>query len=170
MRTVLLGDSHLARLRRSLSQLDGPVVNAAVGGAHAADLLPQARLVGAGPGDVVVVSVGTNDAAPWKVVPPDEFALLLDEVLGGVDAGRWVYVAPPGVDEARLTRPADRTNADLSVYTGIATSAFTARGATGVDTAVLLGDLGPAAFTDDGVHLTGAAYRLLRPAIADATR
>lgn len=169
MRTVLLGDSHLARLRRSLSQLDGPVENAAVGGAHAADLLPQARAAGAGPDDVVVVSVGTNDAAPWQVVPPDEFAVLLDEVLGVVDAERWVYVAPPGVDESRLTRPADRTNAALAVYTGIATAAFSARGARVIDTAALLGDLGPAAFTDDGVHLTGAAYRLLLPAIADAT-
>lgn len=170
MRTVLLGDSHLARVRRGLSQLAGPVVNAAVGGADAADLLPQARAVGAGPDDVVVVSVGTNDAAPWKAVPHDEFALLLDEVLSVVDAERWVYVAPPGVDEARLTRRADRTNADLAVYAGIATTAFTARSGTVVDSAALLGGLGPAAFTDDGVHLTGAAYRLLLPAIADATK
>lgn len=170
MRTVLLGDSHLARVRRGLSQLAGPVVNAAVGGARADDLLPQATAVRAGPGDVVVVSVGTNDAAPWKGLPHDEFASLVATLLSGVEAGRWVYVAPPGVDESRLTRSADRTNAGLAVYTAIATAAFTARGATVIDTAGLLDDLGPAAFTDDGVHLTGAAYRLLLPAIADATK
>jgi hypothetical protein len=41
MRIVLIGDSHLARVRRDLDRLGPAVVNAAVGGATVLDLLPQ---------------------------------------------------------------------------------------------------------------------------------
>lgn len=48
----------------------GPdVCNAAEGGASALDLLAQATRAAVDEGDLVVVSVGTNDAAPWKQVP-----------------------------------------------------------------------------------------------------
>lgn len=69
MRIVLLGDSHLARIRRDLPALGPDVCNAAVGGASALDLLAQAATASVGEDDVAVVSVGTNDAAPWKQVP-----------------------------------------------------------------------------------------------------
>ena len=38
MRTVFIGDSHLARLRRELQRFPGDVVNAAEGGASSRDL------------------------------------------------------------------------------------------------------------------------------------
>jgi hypothetical protein len=77
VRLVLLGDSHLARVRRDLHRLRGggstevEIVNAAVGGAFVSDLAEQALEVGLQPGDRVAVSVGTNDAAPWKQIPLD---------------------------------------------------------------------------------------------------
>ena len=69
MRIVLLGDSHLARIKRELPRLGESVLNAAVGGATVLDLEAQANGAVLTAEDVVVVSVGTNDGAPWKKVP-----------------------------------------------------------------------------------------------------
>lgn len=168
-RVVLLGDSHLARLRRDLPGLgDGEIVNAAEGGAVAADLVPQAARVGVGSADVAVVSVGTNDAAPWKQVPLDR---TLDDVrrfLGRPPARRLVYLAPPGVDGARLTGEGDRTAEVVSGYAEAISALFAARHAVVVDTPTLLAPIGSDAFADDGVHLSGRGYALVVPALRQA--
>jgi lysophospholipase L1-like esterase len=183
VRVVLLGDSHLARVRRDLPRLGPSVVNAAVGGACARDLLPQAVRAGVTSSDVLVVSVGSNDAAPWKAVPLSEFASLVDAFLAAVPRAGLVLLTSPGVDESRLVsnrdldvevlvRPRsatrDRTNAVLSSYAEAARSRFAAAGAVVVDGRTLLTDLGPAAYDSDGLHLTGAAYNVLLPALASA--
>lgn len=180
MRIVLLGDSHLDRVRRDLHRLapepGAEVVNAAVGGSFAFELLGQAHGVHLRPEDAVVVSVGTNDAAPWKAVPPYDFEANLRELLdhlvelGTPRRGRLVYLTPPGVDEARLEGPGDRTGAVVASYAAIGARLTTAAGGRVVDALALLAPLGAAAYLDDGVHLTGAAYDLLLPALADALR
>ncbi|ANH40266.1 GDSL-like Lipase/Acylhydrolase [Nocardioides dokdonensis FR1436] len=178
MRIVLLGDSHLDRVRRDLHRLaprpGAEVVNAAVGGSFAFELLGQAHGVHLRPEDSVVVSVGTNDAAPWKAVPPYEFEdnlrALLDHLVGldGTGVARLVYLTPPGVDEARLGGPDDRTAATVASYAAAGAALSLAAGGRVVDAHALLAPLGPRAFLDDGVHLTGAAYDLLLPALAAA--
>ncbi|MEO5854265.1 MAG: SGNH/GDSL hydrolase family protein [Nocardioides sp.] len=168
MRVVLLGDSHLARVRRGLGRISGDVLNAAVGGSRVHDLAGQARACGLRPDDVVVISVGTNDAAPWKAVPLDDFTVALETFLAGTDAGRLVVVTPPGVDEHRLTGPGDRTDHEVAAYAGVAARLVRAAGGEVLDARALLAPLGRAVFTDDGVHLTGAAYDLLLPAISGA--
>jgi lysophospholipase L1-like esterase len=183
VRVVLLGDSHLARVRRDLPRLGPSVVNAAVGGASARDLLPQAVTAGVTSADLLVVSVGSNDAAPWKALPLSEFGSLLDAFLAAVPRSGLVLLTSPGVDESRLLsnrdldaeviiRPRsathDRTNAVLSSYAEAARSRFAAEGAVVVDGRTLLADLGPAAYDSDGLHLTGAAYDVLLPALAAA--
>ncbi len=168
MRVVLLGDSHLARVRRDLGRLGSSVVNAAVGGASTRDLLPQAVGAAVTATDVLVVSVGSNDAAPWKAVPLSEFAALLDDFLASAPRAGLVLLTPPGVDEARLGRRRDRTNAVIIRYSDAARTAFAAVGATVVDGRALLAGLGPAAYDDDGLHLTGPAYDVVLPALAAA--
>ncbi len=183
MRIVLLGDSHLDRVRRDLHRLapkpGDEVVNAAVGGSFAFELLGQAHGVHLRPEDAVVVSVGTNDAAPWKAVPPYDFEGNLRELLDHLaelgttspgSLGRLVYLTPPGVDEARLDGSGDRTSAVVASYAAIGARLTTEAGGRVVDALTLLAPLGPSAYLDDGVHLTGAAYDLLLPAIADAVR
>lgn len=61
MRTVLLGDSHLARIKRELPRFGPSALNAAVGGATVLDLEYQGDGALLTADDVVVVSVGTND-------------------------------------------------------------------------------------------------------------
>lgn len=76
-RTVLVGDSHLARVKRDLRLLGENVLNVSEGGAVVSDLLGQTAAASVGQADVVVVSVGTNDAAPWKSTPLQEFEATL---------------------------------------------------------------------------------------------
>ncbi|GAA0974569.1 hypothetical protein ENKNEFLB_02361 [Nocardioides aquaticus] len=168
MRIVLLGDSHLARITDDLDRIGDDVVNAAVGGSVAADVLAQADAVGVGPRDVAVVSVGTNDAAPWKQVDPDDFRAQLERLVEQVQPYRWVHVAPPGVDELRMEREVDRTNELVARYQRIGGVVLGDAGAELVDTPRVLSRLGSEAFVDDGVHLSAAGYALLVPAIADA--
>ncbi len=167
-RVVLLGDSHLARVRRDLARIAPSVTNAAVGGATVRELMAQAMSAGVTSHDVLVVSVGSNDAAPWKSVPLAEFAALLDAFLATVPHAGLVLLSPPGVDEARLAGAGNRTNAVLDTYAEAACTRFAAAGAVVVDGRALLADLGPAAYDADGLHLTAAAYDVVLPALAAA--
>ena len=165
-RTVFLGDSHLARLRRELTSLSGEVRNAAEGGASARDLKGQAAEAGVLESDVVVLSVGTNDA--WRHVAVPEFAQALSLLVASRAPRGWVFVAPPGVVEERLAGGPDRTNALIDEYRRAAIEVAGNVGGHVVRTDLLLAPLGATAFADDGIHLNGAGYRVLVPAIASA--
>lgn len=168
VRTVFIGDSHLARLRRALAGFPGGVHNAAVGGASSRDVLGQAAEVGVSESDIVVLSVGTNDAAPWKDVPVTEFVRLVSLCLASHAPLGWVFVAPPGVVEERLSGDGDRTNEVIDEYRRAALDACGNTGVQVVRTDLLLEPLGAHAFAEDGVHLNGVGYRVLVPAIASA--
>jgi len=168
MRIVLLGDSHLARVRRDLPMLGSGVCNVAQGGATALDLLAQATAAEVQESGLVVMSVGTNDAAPWKQLPVTVFAHALLDCMASVSARRWIYVAPPGVDEARLMGPGDRTNGVLDEYRDAALSVCEDAGVEVVRTELVIRPLGVRAFASDGLHLSGPAYKVVLPAIAEA--
>ncbi|CUR61034.1 hypothetical protein NOCA1240137 [metagenome] len=168
MQTVFIGDSHLARLRRELRGFAGDVRNAARGGATSLDLLRQADGAGVGASDCVVVSVGTNDAAPWKQVPVAEYVQALSTLMTSHSPQGWVFVAPPGVVEERLTGARDRTNAVIDDYRLAAIALCEDVGGHVVGTDLLLETLGAKAFAEDGLHLNGTGYRVLVPAIQSA--
>ncbi|MBA3783183.1 SGNH/GDSL hydrolase family protein [Nocardioides sp. InS609-2] len=169
MRVLLLGDSHLARIQPDdLTRIAAEVTNAAISGSFATDLADQvAGVADLASYDVVVIGVGTNDAAPWKQVPIETSERALADAVVRLPQ-RIVYVASPGVDETRLKRVADRTNEVLADYSRVAADVVAAAGGSVVDTPAVLASLGSAAFVDDGVHLAPAAYELLIPAIAAA--
>lgn len=166
VRIVLLGDSHLARIKRDLPRLGQNVVNAAVGGATIHDLDAQAVAASVGHDDVLVLSIGTNDSAPWQAVPLSSFAAALERFLGSWDVRRLVIILPPGVDESRLDSAGDRTNALLSEYRAAEIGAAATVDARLVDSRALLLPLGSRAFAQDGLHLSGKGYRVLLPALA----
>ena len=168
MRIVFLGDSHLARVRRDLPLIGGDVHNAAKGGASVRDVVAQATGAAVEDSDLVVLSVGTNDAAPWKQVPVPAFARALLHLMGSLPARAWIYVAPPGVDEARLTGGGNRTNATIDEYRAAALAVCDDVGAAVVRTDRVIEPLGSAAFVDDGLHLSGPAYKVVLRAIAGA--
>ena len=149
----------------------GPdVCNAAEGGARSLDLLAQAARAGVEEDDVVVMSVGTNDAAPWKQLPVPDFVRALARCMASVPARGWIYVTPPGVDEIRLSGVGDRTNALVDEYREAAVSVCTDAGAQVVRAERVIAPLGVDAFVSDGLHLSGRAYKLVLPVIAEAAR
>jgi lysophospholipase L1-like esterase len=170
VRIVFLGDSHLARVRRDVSIVGPDVCNAAEGGATALDLVPQAAGAAVEEDDLVVFSVGTNDAAPWRQVPVTAYAQAVRRCMRAVPARRWIYLAPPGVDESRLTGSHTRTNAVLDEYRDVAVSVCNDAGARVVRTDCVVGPLGSEAFVSDGLHLSGRAYKVVLAAIAEAAQ
>lgn len=169
MAIVLLGDSHLARVRRDLDVL-GPVVrNLARGGSTSRDLAAQVAGLDPDPPDAVVLSVGTNDAAGPGPVPVAEVAATVRDLLAALPVRR-VLLAPPGVDETRSAGLRGRTNDDLDRYRDALVDVGRDVGAAVVRTDLLLAPLGAGGFADDGLHLSGGGYAVVLPAIAAAVR
>ena len=166
MSALVLGDSHLARVR-DLLEASGPGMTVrAFGGAIATDLTDQ--LAGLDPAayDVVVVSIGTNDAG-WRDVSIELFTTAFADLLDQVAPARVVLVTSPGADEDRAP---GWSTAKLAAYAAAASGLVVGAGGSVLDTPALLAPLGADAFLDDGFHLTDAAYELLLPALADAIR
>lgn len=175
MTVLLLGDSHLdyidpVRLAGLARDLGDEVVNDAVGGSCAPDLVGQVAGRDLTSYAAVVVSVGTNDASPWGPETRADFARDLTALVAGHPGVRWVYVASPGIEESRFDFFGGGANEELEAFSRAAAGVFSEAGGATVRTRDVLAPLGTAAFLDDGVHLTGAAYDVLLPAIADAAR
>jgi lysophospholipase L1-like esterase len=161
MIVLVLGDSHLARVRGALEAADPGVAVRAFGGAIATDLAGQLDGLDPAAYDVVVVSIGTNDAG-WRDVPIELFTTAFAELLDRVAPARVVLVTSPGADEARAP---GWSAAKLATYAAAASALVAASGGSVIDTPALLAPLGADAFLDDGFHLTAAAYDLLLPAL-----
>lgn len=166
MSVLVLGDSHLARVRDLLEADATGMTVRAFGGAIATDLAGQTDGLDPAVYDVVVVSIGTNDAG-WRDVPIELFAKAFADLLERVTPARVVLVTSPGADEVRAP---GWSTAKLGAYAAAGGELVVEAGGSVVDTPALLAELGPAAFLDDGFHLTDAAYDVLLPAIADAIR
>lgn len=165
MRLVLMGDSHLARVRRGLVSLGREVGNVAVGGATVHDLDGQLDLVAAIRPETVVLSIGTNDAATQRGVSRAHFVAALEQVLVRLQGRRVVYLTPPGVVESRAAGQ-HWTNTRIAEYRQAAMDACAERGLARIRAEEILGQLGPRAFAADGLHLNGLGYRTLLPVIA----
>lgn len=165
MRVLITGDSHLARPARDGWSITPGSTSVAVGGAVATDLPGQVAGLDPAAYDVVVVSVGTNDAG-WRAVPLAEFTGGIAWLLAWAGATPVVLMTSPGCLDARA---AGWSNARLAEYAAAAASLVEAAGGRVLDTPALLAPLGPAAFVEDGFHLTPAAYDVLLPALARAT-
>lgn len=171
-RVVLMGDSHLAKLdRRRIRQLDAltgdryPITNHAAGGSTVLDLLAEVELGALLPQDRIVLSVGTNDCAPWKRVPLVRFRTALDELLDHLRHHRLVVLLPPPVDEQRQIvagRTGLRTEQDRAPYAAALTTAAAAHRAEIVEIG------GDGTHAPDGVHLNDAGYDRLIAGLARA--
>lgn len=177
-RIVALGDSHLQRLGRRTARLacaehqqGAEVVNVAVGGSTTADLAGQLERAEPGPGDRVLISVGTNDAASWYPVDLATAGPLLAGTLEDLavrDVGRVVLLTTPGVDRSRLPQSNTRTESELREYADAFALVARAAGAQVLDAQRVLAPLGAQAFCEDGMHLSKPGYELLVPVMAAA--
>ena len=167
MKVLVAGDSHLARPVRAGWRITPDAPAGAVGGSVATDLPGQ--LAGLDPAayDVVVVSIGTNDAG-WRDVPLAEFTAAIGWLLDWAGSTPILLVRSPGCDETAAA--GHWSNARLTAYAGAAGALVDAAGGAVLDTPAVLAPLGPGAFVEDGFHLTAAAYDLLLPALGLAAR
>ena len=165
---ALLGDSQLTDTSRHAVTKLGPrlrrrghvVDTLAVGGLdthRALDVTVPARTV-----DWAIYCFGANDAAPWKRVPPEEFAANY-EVLLRRSRGRSSLVLGPAPVVESL--PAARTNAATARYSDIAREVAERCGAMFIP---LLDHLGPAHLVDDGVHLNDDGYDVVEQLVVTA--
>ncbi|GAA3062072.1 hypothetical protein GCM10010464_27930 [Pseudonocardia yunnanensis] len=168
---MLFGDSMLGRftkprilaLERELNDA-ATVYNCAAGGWDSSDCAPRAAVLARLAPAVVVVSLGANDCAPWKRVPPEEFAENVRIVVEAFRSSSVVGLLPPVIREVGRPETAGRTNAELDRYREILRVAVGP--AACVDLATVLADVDFAPLEDDGLHLTAESYAAVIPALA----
>ena len=167
MSVLVAGDSHLARPVRAGWRISPDATSVALGGAVATDLPGQ--LAGLDPSayDVVVVSIGTNDAG-WRDVPLAEFTGAIGWLVDWAGATPVLLMTSPGCDEASAA--GHWSNTRLTEYADAAAALVEAAGGRVFDTPAALAPLGAGAFVEDGFHLTAAAYDLLLPELGAAAR
>lgn len=161
----MLGDSHLQRLVPIQRFIAPQVVNRAVGGAVAPEMLEQLGDLDLASFDVMTFSIGTNDAGTRPVALPEfmgSIAALLDRAAGTP----VVFVASPGAG----ARAVDYDNDHMTSYSTAAADAVRATGGRVVRTESLLAPLGRAGREPDGIHISMAGHALFVPAIRRAVR
>jgi hypothetical protein len=161
----MLGDSQLARLVRYPSLVSKDVVNRAVGGAIAPEMIAQLGDLDPRDFDVVFIGVGTNDAGSRPVPLPD-FLSAIRAVLDRCDGRRVVFVTTPGAtagavgyDDAHMRRYADEAAALVRSVGGSV-----------VDTRRVIAPLGRFGYFPDGIHISKPAHALYLPALRRAAR
>ncbi len=171
MKVVLFGDSLLALVYKPLiqeleSKVPGSdVYNCAVGGWDTDDGVIKAPYIASLNPDAVVISLGTNDSAPWKQVPIERFRSNLVSILKSFTDSRIVFFLPPPVNEAKQREGRQRTNILTRQYADAAKEVCVATGSVAlIESWEMFSPLlenGPDYHTEDGVHLNDYGNSLL---------
>lgn len=80
---------------------DYDVYNCAAGGWNTDDCARKAPFIAKLKADVVVISLGTNDAAPYKQLPIDKFIDNIPPILDAFKDSKVVWYLPTPVDQAK---------------------------------------------------------------------
>lgn len=107
---VLFGDSLFAQASKNtilmfeqvLSGYD--IYNCAVGGWNTNDCVAKGSYISKLKPDVLVISLGTNDAAPWKQVPLDKFEENISKIFEEFSSSKIVYFLPTPLDEEKIAK------------------------------------------------------------------
>lgn len=177
MKIVLFGDSMLARFgKERLEELESKipqsdVYNCAVGGWDSNDGVKKAPYIALLKPDVVVISLGTNDAAPWKQVPVETFKSNLGIILAEFKGSRIIFFPPCPVDESKQKDGYKRTNALTKLYFDAAMLVCNEEKVSCIDSWAIFGSLleqGKSIYVDDGLHLNDYGNSVLTETIVEA--
>lgn len=120
---VLFGDSLFGRYSKSeVQNLENKlehkydIFNCATGGWNSCDLVNKAAFISRLEPDLVVVSVGTNDASPWKRVSIQEFRNNLETITKNFKRTRLIYFPPPPINEAWRPKVKMIHNSEVKAY------------------------------------------------------
>jgi lysophospholipase L1-like esterase len=173
---VLFGDSLFAQvgkhrlimLEQTLPDYD--VYNCAVGGWDTNDAVAKAPYISKLEPDVLVISLGTNDAAPWKQVPLEKFTENIPKIFNAFNDAKIVYFLPTPVDEVKIANTDKRRSIkDIKVYHDAAKSICEAHGVAYIDSYAIfkpLLDSGQEYHIEDGVHFNDFAYEIIATELA----
>lgn len=167
---VLFGDSHFGRFGKHLineleSRLENcDVYNCAAGGWDTNDCLAKSSYIKNLQPDIVVISLGTNDASPWKEVDLALFEQNLLKIFNEFSNSKVIYFPPPSVNEKMLeSKRKLLTNKILESYENVAKKVCDKQGVTFLDTgkyfSKLLGE-NIIYHVEDGLHLNDKGYRI----------
>lgn len=169
---VLYGDSLLARMRRDeVLALEAVlenrylITNAATSGFDTGESLARASVVAPMPFNYILVSLGTNDAAPWRNISAQQYAENVKEMVELFEANRVVFFLPPPINESKQQEgPKVRSNVAIKEYSEAAKVVLQDAEAKFIDSFSVyqeLIDTGVDYHVEDGVHLNDAAYAIL---------
>lgn len=173
---ILFGDSLFAQAGKSRvimfeQALPGyDVYNCAVGGWDTNDCVAKSPYVAKLEPDVLVISLGTNDASPWKQVPIGCFKKNISEIFKNFKGSRVIYFLPPPVDEVKIANTdKKRSIAGIKEYHDAAKSVCAANNVEFIDSFAVfksLLDSGKEYHIEDGVHLNDLAYEMISNKLA----
>jgi lysophospholipase L1-like esterase len=174
---ILLGDSLFAYLTKSsvqkLEELAGDidVYNCATGGWDSNDVLRKAPYIAELKPDVVAISLGTNDASPWKKVEVDVYERNLSKIFKLFSDSKIVIFPPPPINEAKHPEDRKRTNEQVKRYYDAVLRAINGTNCVLLDSWGIFMPLqadGDDYHIEDGVHLNEMGTQLLITKLAAA--
>jgi len=119
-----------------------------------------------------VISLGTNDASPWKQVPLDTFTKNIPKIFNAFAGSKIVYFLPTPVDEAKIASSSpdrDRSIKGIQEYHDAAKLVCEAQGVDYIDSFKIfkpLLDSGQEYHVEDGVHFNDFAYQTIAQELA----
>ena len=169
---ILVGDSVVARTdqdgatalipRISEQFPETELVVLAVGGASSKATLENIKNHAFTKDDLVIVSLGLNDAAPWKQIPVEQFKLNYTALLESIGHTNVVLIAPNPVDTQKQTPPG-RDNVILHEYVKVIQGLASKYEMRCINLFEIIRSYedGADLYVEDGVHLSTAGYDLL---------
>jgi lysophospholipase L1-like esterase len=174
---VLFGDSLFARFGKpfieALEQiLPGyDVYNCAAGGWNSNDGVKKAEYLSLLKPDVLLVSLGLNDMAPWKQIDLDTLKKNLTQIFSYFTESTIIFLLPPPINESKQTGDRKRTNSLLKQYVDAIKGVFSTTGNVSVlDSWSIykpLLDNNKDYHMDDGVHLNEYGNSILISKLAE---
>lgn len=173
---VLFGDSLFAQAGKHRvimfeDALPGyDVYNCAVGGWNTSDCVNKGPYIAKLQPDVLVISLGTNDAAPWKQVDMETYKANIPKIFATFPESKIVWFLPTPVDEVKTKSVGkDLTNDVVKKYHDAAKQICTDNGVAFIDSFAVFMPLlesGKEYHVEDGVHFTDFAYETIANELA----
>lgn len=166
---VLYGDSLAERIGKTLilrlqDVLDNEYLihNFGAGGFNTTDCLARASFIIKLPIDIIFISLGTNDAKPWKPVELSVYKENIQKLIEIFEADKIVWLLPPPLDEPKLQAAhKGLSNQIVAQYRDTAKQILTDNSVRFIDTEKVFQQLierGIDYHVEDGVHLNETGY------------
>ncbi len=163
-----VGKPRLLMLENVLPSYD--IYNCANGGWDTNDCLKKAPYIARLQPDILVISLGTNDASPHKLVPLDTFVDNIPKIFAHFPSSKIIYFLPPPVNEVKIKNVGKNlTNQDIKKYHDAAKKVCEENSIAYIDSFTAfkpLLDAGHDYHIEDGVHLTDFAYEVIATELA----